>query len=342
MILLDKLFSPKPKRYNYADLQVNIAEKYTETIIVEGETPEEIEDDYASFFAAYQDSLIRLGIEQRVHQLGEVNVSARRITNTQEIFHNRSTSVAYYDVASEYDDLYDSGDYISDDLHQMLLKMNHKFSITEGYSVATKGGLLFIRGVPSMTLSFSQDAPTINLMDSNEETLTYNSKFALVVVNNKPIDISIETEYFEYKQFGLRAIKNIYVNENLSALLRYIIVPPNISEKLVFIAKMFSCVVFIETYPDGEIPVEGARGVRKTWLDGYSQVSEFYNPDYSSLSPASDIADYRRTLYWNPMVTTDENGIAKIEFYNNSRSRNFSISAETATQQGMIGIYKNE
>ena len=44
-----------------------------------------------------------------------------------------------------------------------------------------------------------------------------------------------------------------------------------------WIDKTYSCVVFIETYPEGEIPTEGAKGVRKTWLGGYSAVKEFYH-----------------------------------------------------------------
>ena len=99
----------------------------------------------------------------------------------------------------------------------------------------------------------------------------------------------------------------------------------------------FGCVVFIETY-QGKIPVEGGKGVRKTWLEGYSAVKEFYSPNYSEIPPETD---YRRTLYWNPNVTTDETGKAKIEFYNNSRCTNFSISAETVTTEGKIGKYKN-
>jgi hypothetical protein len=102
---------------------------------------------------------------------------------------------------------------------------------------------------------------------------------------------------------------------------------------------MFSCVVFIETYPEGQIPVGGAKGVRKTWLEGYSGVSEFYSPNYSELPPQPD---YRRTLYWNPAVAPDETGRTKIQFYNNSSCTNFSISAETVTHQGMIGVYSSD
>ena len=105
------------------------------------------------------------------------------------------------------------------------------------------------------------------------------------------------------------------------------------------IAWAFSCVVFIETYPEGQVPVEGAKGVRKTWFEGYSEVREFYSPNYAAL-PTQE-SDYRRTLYWNPMVATDETGKAKITFYNNSTCQKFSISAETITPQGMIGVFRN-
>jgi len=101
---------------------------------------------------------------------------------------------------------------------------------------------------------------------------------------------------------------------------------------------VYSCVVFIET--EWKNSVQGAKGLRKTWLEGYSRVNEFYNPDYSALPPEPN--DYRRTLYWNPSVITDDNGNARIEFYNNSRCTNFSISAETVTSEGMIGVYKEE
>ena len=99
----------------------------------------------------------------------------------------------------------------------------------------------------------------------------------------------------------------------------------------------YSCVVFIETYPEGEVPTTAGKGVRKTRLEGYSQSKEFYSPNHSTPSSSPD---YRRTLYWNPSVVSDEDGKAKIQFYNNSRCTNFSISAETITTQGQIGLYK--
>ena len=76
--------------------------------------------------------------------------------------------------------------------------------------------------------------------------------------------------------------------------------------------------------------------MRKTWLEGYSQVKEFYSPDYSILTPEPD---YRRTLYWNPSVVPDKDGKAAIRFYNISTRSKYNISAETITQDGTIGVY---
>jgi hypothetical protein len=101
------------------------------------------------------------------------------------------------------------------------------------------------------------------------------------------------------------------------------------------IAHYLGAVVFIETYPEGHITFDGGRGGRNTRLEGYSAQKEFYSPNHTALPPESD---YRRTLYWNPNVATDENGIANVRFFNNSRNSNFTISAETVTSGGVIGV----
>ena len=58
--------------------------------------------------------------------------------------------------------------------------------------------------------------------------------------------------------------------------------------------------------------------------------------DYNLMPPE---ADYRRTLYWNPNVTTDKDGKAKIDFYNNSSCKQMFISAEGITKDGTPIIY---
>ncbi len=75
-------------------------------------------------------------------------------------------------------------------------------------------------------------------------------------------------------------------------------------------------------------------GKRVTTLQGFSVSHEFYSPEYPDGAIVGDV-DYRRTLYWNPNVVTDENGHAEIEFYNNSYSTKFNVSGAGITASGM-------
>ena len=47
-------------------------------------------------------------------------------------------------------------------------------------------------------------------------------------------------------------------------------------------------------------------------------------------------ADYRRTLYWNPNLTTDADGNCKVSFYNNGRSSHLGISVAGITTDGRM------
>ena len=73
---------------------------------------------------------------------------------------------------------------------------------------------------------------------------------------------------------------------------------------------------------------------RITTVDGYSRPYMFYSPEYPE-GPIFGDVDYRRTLYWNPNVITDENGKAQVEFYNNSITKRFSVEAAGITSTGV-------
>ena len=59
-----------------------------------------------------------------------MTVTARR-TGEQDIYRNRSTSVACYDVNSEMDDLYDTGKYVGENIHELLMNMNSDLYIRQ-------------------------------------------------------------------------------------------------------------------------------------------------------------------------------------------------------------------
>jgi len=73
---------------------------------------------------------------------------------------------------------------------------------------------------------------------------------------------------------------------------------------------------------------------RITTVDGFSRPYSFYSPEYPT-GPIPGDVDYRRTLYWNPNVITDENGNVNVEFYNSSITRHFNVEAAGITSSGI-------
>jgi len=72
---------------------------------------------------------------------------------------------------------------------------------------------------------------------------------------------------------------------------------------------------------------------RATTVTGYSSPYKFYAPTYPD-GPIPGDVDYRRTLYWDPNVITDENGHASVEFYGNSNTLKYNVSAAGLTAGG--------
>lgn len=65
---------------------------------------------------------------------------------------------------------------------------------------------------------------------------------------------------------------------------------------------------------------------------------KIYHIDHSGNVPGE--VDFRRTLYWNPDVKTDENGKAQVSFYINTTCRKMTVSAEGLTSQGVTILNK--
>jgi len=87
-------------------------------------------------------------------------------------------------------------------------------------------------------------------------------------------------------------------------------------------------------YGDATFSERRQKNDRLTTFSGYTPVVEFYAPTYPN-GPVQGDKDYRRTIYWNPEVTTDSTGRATVSFYNNGYSRALIISAEGLTPDGV-------
>lgn len=298
-IVLDRVFAPAPRMYPLAEMQVRVPgeEQKVGASADEPADTVQVEEDYNLFLQAYEDSLRRLGIDEKIHHLDEVEVKARKRDKASDVYQARTKSIAYYDVASEMDDIQDRNGFVGDDIHELMRNMNPDF--------------------------YTQFSP------SGEEYLFYKGRLALFVINYERTRHE-EMDFNKYRHLTLESIKSIYISEDLGTMCRY--ADPRFTPKN--IDKLYGCVVLIETKPEGEIPAKGAKGVRKTWLEGYSKVKEFYSPDYRVL-PREE--DYRRTLYWQPELMTDEQGRATVRFFNNSRCRYPRVTVNVLDSDGRIG-----
>lgn len=83
---------------------------------------------------------------------------------------------------------------------------------------------------------------------------------------------------------------------------------------------------------DDAYPLPDFLGFRINF-QGLTQPTEFFCPNYD-WEPEPEDTDYRRTVYWNPQVTTDAEGRAHIEFFNNGFSQHLAVSAEGLTAGG--------
>ncbi|MBK7626017.1 MAG: hypothetical protein IPJ16_02245 [Bacteroidales bacterium] len=67
----------------------------------------------------------------------------------------------------------------------------------------------------------------------------------------------------------------------------------------------------------------------------FEPVSYFVSPDYSTAEMKnSRIADYRNTLFWNPLVKPNENGIAHIKFWTSDIKAEYLVNVNGITSEG--------
>ncbi|WP_126651596.1 TonB-dependent receptor plug domain-containing protein [Chryseobacterium aureum] len=71
-------------------------------------------------------------------------------------------------------------------------------------------------------------------------------------------------------------------------------------------------------------------------LTAYAHTREFVYPQYETVNTSYRF-DYREALYWNPVVETDKNGKAKVEFYNSDANSTFRVMTEGISATGLLG-----
>jgi alpha-2-macroglobulin-like protein len=68
----------------------------------------------------------------------------------------------------------------------------------------------------------------------------------------------------------------------------------------------------------------------------YTIAKKYYAPKYET-TKTEERTDFRETIYWNPTVQTDKDGMANIEFYNSDATTTFRAIAEGIGYNGVLG-----
>ena len=80
---------------------------------------------------------------------------------------------------------------------------------------------------------------------------------------------------------------------------------------------------------------EGRKGIINFVRNGYAIAREFYTPDYDTGESKLSRPDYRRTLYWNPSLTTNDHGDIQFSFYTSDETANYRVDVQGMTYSGI-------
>ena len=276
------------------------------------------------------DSLNSLPIDKKNKFLKEVIVKAKKKRNNLS---NYKINIKY-DVAKAMDNIKDLGNWEPASFIQLLSTLNTYFSYTPdeygrfqclykarpvkfGYTTANQGTSLLESSNKHSNNNFETEAT--NNDDSKENSLLANNENS----NKRDQDLSISLSQTP----ALNEIESILIIEDMNTILKF---DPTFDP-------IKGGALILLTHNKNNSKETEAYGTRKTYYEGYTNVKEFYSPQYDKIM-LPDEKDYRRTLYWNPDVKTNTDGKVRLSFYNNDSCKVIDISAETVTEDGLIGI----
>jgi hypothetical protein len=99
--------------------------------------------------------------------------------------------------------------------------------------------------------------------------------------------------------------------------------------------------IAIYTRKGGDQTVSKGGGLSSNTVAGYTPIKQFYSPNYDRFDPRNDHVDIRTTLYWNPLLSTNEKNITiKLNFYNNDVTKSFRVVIEGITKDGFLTHYE--
>ena len=258
-------------------------------------------------------------ITKKDHVLQNVTVKAKRryFTNDDWQYKNeawgRQFATLHYDIDKELDAILDRGEP-EPTIFYFLCKKNALFDNPECKDLPRPAGEMAQRDLVLVYGRMSYAHRPIKWIVDNGLTLsTPRDEFKAMDDNYAGYTDNAIAKFDVLFPFYMSDIKSLYIVPN--------------SEREVEGA------VRIYLYTHKKSPTESQKGLRRTYFQGFNKPSTFQMEDYSVIPP---MADFRRTIYWNPDVKTDAQGKAKVEFFNNSTCEEMYISVEGMTEDGKV------
>lgn len=266
-----------------------------------------------------------LPMEMRDHLLSEVTVEGR---NLLEYWQNEAigarTASIFYDCAKEVERIADEGKE-PPSLFAWLQERNEFFKGDNDISSNdwfddSQNRIYTLHATTDADMSY-KGRPIVWLLNNDFYGITHAPR-------NTSYSIRTSASILDFPS-TLDDLKSVYISEDEKMLRNYIQDGPESP-----LTSHNPVMVFL--YSDGVMQKQ-EKGVRKTNYEAFA-VDQYDMPGYEQLPP---IVDFRRTLYWNPTVVSDEQGHAKIEFYNGATTRRLSISAEGIEPNGRVVVYRH-
>ncbi len=88
---------------------------------------------------------------------------------------------------------------------------------------------------------------------------------------------------------------------------------------------------------DGSYKVE-TEGIASTKFVGYYTAKEFFVPKYDQDLPQNVRPDYRSTVFWSPMISTNAEGKANVSYFNTDAETSMKIRIEGLSTNGLMGV----
>jgi len=298
-ILLDRVFSPTPKAYTFGEINLNEITPLTEKQVLE----EKPITDKTPESSINPDSIAN------THALGEVTVTEKKQWKREQEGGNQADVIIH--VSKELDKIRDKGESEAGGVLEFIAQQHNRFSYN-------------VDGFDDKLSCNYMGKDVLFVINNSLAKIAKENVIARENYNNYDIANPVNDKiYLSVSDLDISTIESIMISQNSNSATGYC---PNCDPK-------DYTVIFIYTKKEGRSVDK--TGTRKTSLEGYSKISEFYSPTYKGVG-LPDEKDFRRTLYWNPDVKTDKEGNASVIFYNNKTCKSVTVSSEGITKDGNL------